>query len=1087
MQLKTSQLEHCWQRGATKARFPDSRILFALVASLFAWASFPVDVTGAELQASELTFEKDIRPIFREHCYDCHGATDQLEGNLDLRLVRFMVRGGESGPAILANQPEQSLLVSRLRAGEMPPGAVPVPEEQIATIERWIAAGAPTARPEPETIGPGLGISAEERDFWSFRPVVAPPIPDIVGSRRIRTPIDAFVLEGMPSGLSLLADAPRATLVKRAYFELIGLPPSPEEMARWLAAPEQTWFSDLIDHLLDSPHYGEHWARHWLDVAGYADSEGQSEQDKDRKWAWQYRDWVIRAFNDNKPFDRFLVEQFAGDELAGPKVGEWTPAQRDLLAATGFLRMAADGTGSGADKLQDRNRVIADTLQIVCTSVLGLTVHCAECHDHRYDPIPQSDYYALRAIFEPALDFRNWRPPEKRLVSFYTEADRRGAAKIEEKVQEVIRQRNVEQAEYMEKALVAELEKHPEPRREAFRTAFETKAKERSEEQTNLLHQDPRLEKLTTGTLYLYINEWRGKRDAWVEKIEATKGEKPPPNFVRALVESPGNTPETKLFHRGLVDQPRQTVLPASLKVTSPEGLPKLFAENAPTLPTTGRRLAFARWLTSGEHPLVGRVIVNRIWMHHFGSPLVGTPGDFGKLGQRPTQPELLDWLATEFARSGWNFKQLHRLIMASAVWRQASFAPLEPSEEDSAAPPPVDPENRYLARRSMRRLGAEAIRDRMLACGGGLTRELYGPPQGLKADYRGQTIVDGTPNRRSLYVRVQRTQPLDMLHTFDAPVMETNCQRRTSTAAATQALMMMNSEFAYAQAGKVAARAAQEASPPSEETRAKLPSLPQAPTSAWQFGYGTVDVEAGQTASFTPLPVWEAKNKQWLGDSSAEDYRGGHVHLTATGGVPDGNGDAVRRWRAPAAGMVSIRGALAHGTDSGNGVQGYIAISKGGLHGGWVVLNGQTETNLDGIRIESGDTIDFVVNNNGSTSSDHFSWEVMLTLAKNTGGEQSFSSTAGFHGPLEDYEALWGQIDRAWEIVLCRKPTIDEWKLAIDLITKQTAYFESHPEQVETIKLPGFYANDIPTVTHLVLTNLCQSLMGCNEFLYVD
>jgi len=1082
MLLKNCNADHVWPLTARKQMALAEGLFPAVVWFLVLWAGSLVSARADG--GGDLTFEKDIRPIFRTHCYDCHGATEKLEGNLDLRLVRFMARGGESGPAIVAHAPEQSLLLSRLRAGEMPPEANRVPDEEIATIEKWIAAGAPTARAEPETIGPGLGVTEEERSFWSFRPLVAPPVPDIIDSRRVRTPIDAFVLEAMPEGLSFLPDASRPALIKRAYFELIGLPPSPGEMARWLAVPGENWFGDLIDHLLSSPHYGEHWARHWLDVAGYADSEGHTEKDQNRDWAWQYRDWVIRALNDNKPFSRFIIEQIAGDELAGVKEGEWTPAQRDLLAATGFLRMAADGTGSGADEPADRNRVIADTLRIVCTSVLGLTVHCAECHDHRYDPIPQSDYYALRAIFEPALDLQNWKPPEDRLVSLYTEADRRGAAKIEEKVQETTRQRDVERAEYLEKALMAELEKHPEELHGVLRAAFEVKAKERSDEQLKLLRDYPKIEKLTKGSLYLYIPEWRTKRDAWVETIAAVEAEKPPQNFVRALVEPPGHMPQTKLFHRGLIDQPRQTVLPAGLTATTGDGIAQRFPENDASVPTTGRRLAFARWLTSGKHPLVGRVIVNRVWMHHFGAALVGTPADFGKLGTPPTHPELLDWLAAEFARSGWNFKQLHRLMIMSTVWRQASFPPAqsaegaaESSQGITESSPPVDPANRYLARRSMVRLGAESIRDRMLTCAGGLTKDLYGPPQGLKADYRGQTIVDGDPNRRSIYVRVRRTQPLDMLHAFDAPVMETNCERRSSSTVPTQALMMMNSEFAYAQAGNVAARAVGEARPLDDETRAQLPPLPTAPISPWHFGYGTVDQEQGRTVSFTPLAVWDWKKKMWQGDRESEQYSGGGSFMTATGGHPDGQADSIRRWVAPRSGVVAIVGAIEHANESGNGVGGRIVSTAAGVHGGWVVHNAKSETNIEEIAVNEGDTIDFVADVNGSTSSDNFTWEVTLVLSPATGDEETFRSADEFHGPAEDYEPLWGQIERAWEVVLCRKPTVDEWKLAIDLVRGQADHYEGHPEQLEQ----GI------TVTRQVLTNLCQSLMGCNEFLYVD
>ena len=313
--------------------------------------------------AEPLTFEHDIRPIFRAHCYDCHGATDEMQGNLDLRLVRFMTAGGESGPAIVPAKPDESYLIQRLRNGEMPPGEDHLPAKELATIERWISEGARTARTEPKTIGSGLGITPEERGFWAFQPVRRPDVPLLAQESRARTPIDALILSASLKDSSFAPDADRLTLVKRAYLTLTGLPPSVEDMNRWHRHSDDHWFERMVNELLASPRYGERWARHWLDVAGYADSEGYTEADQKRGWAWKYRDWVIRSLNDDKPFTDFVIEQLAGDELSGPIHGELTPKQIELLTATGFLRMAADGTGSGANEPQDRNQVIADTIQ----------------------------------------------------------------------------------------------------------------------------------------------------------------------------------------------------------------------------------------------------------------------------------------------------------------------------------------------------------------------------------------------------------------------------------------------------------------------------------------------------------------------------------------------------------------------------------------------------------------------------------------------------------------------------------------------------------------------------------------------------
>ena len=347
------------------------------------------------------TFEADIRPIFRAHCFDCHGATDEKKGGLDLRLVRFQVAGGDSGAAIVPSDPDASYLLERIRAGEMPPSGEKLSPRDIDTIARWIAAGAKTARPEPESIAAGLGITAEERSWWSFQPIKRPAVSVQATEPRVRTQIDALLRASMPEGLSFSPDADKRSLILRSYFDLVGLPPTPEEVDEFVTDQSPDAYEKLVDRLLASPHYGERWARHWLDAAGYSDSEGGAMQDAVRTWAFKYRDYVIRAFNSDKPFDRFLQEQLAGDELAGAISGDLSPAQIDLLTATGFLRTAADGTASGDNTPETRNQVVADTLKIVSSSLLGLTVACAQCHDHRYDPIPQTDYFAMRAVFEP--------------------------------------------------------------------------------------------------------------------------------------------------------------------------------------------------------------------------------------------------------------------------------------------------------------------------------------------------------------------------------------------------------------------------------------------------------------------------------------------------------------------------------------------------------------------------------------------------------------------------------------------------------------------------------------------------------------
>ena len=379
----------------------------------------------------ELTFEGDIRPLFRTYCFDCHGATEKLSGELDLRLVHFMEQGGDSGPAIVKGDAAGSYLLERVKGGEMPPGDHRVPEDKIAILQQWIQEGAKTARPEPASIGPGLGVSAEERAYWAFQTIVRPAVPSITKADRVRTPIDALLLAAMQQhDLSFAADADRQTLIRRAALDLTGLPPTPEQIQQFLDDKDSDAWEKAIDRLLASEHYGERWGRHWLDIAGYADSEGYSNSDQVRTWAFQYRDWVIKAFNSDMAIDQFVVWQLAGDELVTPPYSNMTDDEIARLTATGFLRMVADGTGQENNDVV-RNQVVTDTIKMVSTSLLGLSVGCAQCHDHRYDPISQEDYYRIRAVFEPALDPQQWHVPSGRAISLYTDEDHAKAAEVE--------------------------------------------------------------------------------------------------------------------------------------------------------------------------------------------------------------------------------------------------------------------------------------------------------------------------------------------------------------------------------------------------------------------------------------------------------------------------------------------------------------------------------------------------------------------------------------------------------------------------------------------------------------------------------
>ena len=745
------------------------------------------------------TFERNVRPILKAYCLDCHGGGAELKAKLDLRLARTAIRGGKGGPALVPGKPGESVLVDRIREGEMPPTEKKVPPAQVAVIERWIAQGARALRDEPASLPPGIDITPEERAFWAFQPIRRPEPPAIVRGPedRVRTPIDAFLLaELRRHGSTFAPEADRLTLLRRAAFDLTGLPPSNDLVDAFLGDRRSDAYERAIDRLLDSPHYGERWARHWLDVAGYADSDGNGNDDTPRAYAYKYRDYVIRSFNADKPLDRFIVEQMAGDELVPRPWSNLKPEQVETLAATGFLRMAADATSTGApDQALASNQVVADTLKIVGSSLLGLTVGCAQCHDHRYDPIPQSDYYRLRAVFEPALDPNHWRRPSQRLVTLYTDADRAKAAEVEAQAGKLEKALEPKVDKYMAEALEKELTKHPADVRGKLRDARNAPEARRSAEQKQLLASHPSVN-ISEGVLYQYNQAAADDLKKEREKIAAVSARKPVEDFVSVLDEVPGVLPETHVFHRGDHRQPVRPVGPGDLTIAAPTGAQFEVARKDPGLPTSGRRLAYARHLVDGRHPLVGRVLANRIWMHHFGRGLVETPGDLGALGTRPTHPDLLDWLASELVRHGWSLKRMHRLIMTSAAYRQSS-------RRESAGADAVDA---WYGRYPVRRLDAEALRDRVLGASGRLDRTLFGRPVPIAEDAVGQVNAANDSPRRSLYLEVRRTRPVSLLAAFDAPVMAVNCDRRMPSTSAPQSLMLMNSDFVLDHAKAMAA-----------------------------------------------------------------------------------------------------------------------------------------------------------------------------------------------------------------------------------------------------------------------------------------
>ena len=815
-------------------------------------SSLAVTARGAE---AVLTFEKDVRPIVKAHCTHCHGEEEKPEGGVDLRLRRFMdmaLDGG--GHVVVAGDPANSELVKIIKSGEMPKKGKKISEADLAIIEKWIAQGAKTAKPEPLVMAPGPIIMDEDREYWAFQPVKRPKVPVKVDAKEVRTPVDAFVMAKLgEKGLHMAPEADQRTLIRRVTLDLTGLLPTPEEVETFVNDKSPLAYEQLVERLLASKNYGERWARHWLDVVGYADSNGYSEADSVRPQAWRFRDYVIRAMNEDKPWDEFIQEQLAGDELAGATHADFQqavldPRRTDQLVATAFLRMAPDGTGDTVDDVKlAKNQVIAEQMKITTSSLMGMTVACAQCHDHRYDPITQADYYRLRAVFDPAYNWEAWRAPAQRLYSLYSPEERAKAAEIEVKAKEIEVEARAMSKKFLDEIFEVEIKKVPEAEQAAFRIARDTPKEKHTPEQKALIKKYPSA--LATYSLNLYDKKKQDIVDAKMAEAKKLRATKPAEGFVMALMEVKGQVPATKLFNRGDHDQPKQEVTPGELSIlASPQIEP--FKPVPVSSGSTGRRLAYAQWLTSGKHPLTARVLVNRFWLNHMGRGIVNTPGDFGRQGELPSHPELLDYLADEFVKSGWKLKSLHRLILLSNAYRQSSV---------NDASLQADPDNKLYARFKLRRIDAETLRDSMLAATGTLVQTSYGPPSGIGRDPQGRVVTGidkGTITvnkvdpggaddfRRSIYVQVRRSKPVTVLDTFDAPTMSPNCEMRAQTTVAPQSLLLMNDTFVLESSRRLADRLESE-SPGNRDAQIKR---------AWTLLFGKPATRADVTRSLAYL-----------------------------------------------------------------------------------------------------------------------------------------------------------------------------------------------------------------------------------------
>ncbi|MGP0070067.1 MAG: PSD1 and planctomycete cytochrome C domain-containing protein [Isosphaeraceae bacterium] len=745
----------------------------------------PVDCSGGEAEtevraAREKFFEQSVRPLLVENCYSCH-AEKQQKGGLRLDSLESILKGGDSGPAVVPGKPDDSLMVEAIHYEglEMPPTGRLAPEH-VDVLTRWVSLGAPWPARNHMAMGsapsPSRSVLTSGPPLWSLQPLRRPLVPDIGSggsegwSDWCRNPIDRFILNGLlDRGLTPTAEADKATLIRRVTFDLTGLPPSPKAIDAFLADEAPDAYERLVDRLLASPRYGQRWARHWLDLVRYAESDGYR-SDAYRPAAWRYRDYVVRSFNGDRPYDRFLTEQLAGDEL--------DPDDPELRVATGYFRLGPyeynqrNVPGQWADILNDITDVTGEVF-------LGLSIGCARCHDHKFDPILQKDYYRLQAFFTPLLPrddlpmarSKEWLEYQSRLATW-----EKAAAGILRELDAIARP-------HRDRGRASAIAKFPDEikailaKPEAGRTPLERQIGALAYRQISYEHEQvPALLKGPEKTRWTALQNELHRFDA-MKPIE--------PGLVMSATDVGPEAPPTVIPG----DRKNEPIQPGFLSALDPA---PARIEPSPSAPrSTGRRLALARWLCRPENPLSTRVIVNRIWQGHFGRGLVGTSGDFGRLGETPSHPELLDWLTTEFVARGWRWKPIHRMILTSAAYRQAASRP----GSELADAHRVDPENRLLWKRSSRRLDAEEIRDAMLAVSGELEPSLGGPS------------VEFSRARRTVETRVRRNARDPLLDAFDAPDASGTTSRRDTTTTSTQALLLINGGWTLARARALADR----------------------------------------------------------------------------------------------------------------------------------------------------------------------------------------------------------------------------------------------------------------------------------------
>ena len=1078
----------------------------AMLACLLSAPGLAADSISTEVEwAAGVFFEEQVKPILQNACYECHShSAKSVKGGLYLDSRSGWEQGGNSGQSIVPGDPEASLLIRAVRYLdedlEMPPKGKQLSGEQVAVLETWVRHGAYDPR-----VRESLDEASASDLHWAFQPVTAPALPEVDDRSWAKTAVDRFVLKQLEErGMRPSPRADKPTLIRRAYFDLIGLPPTIEEVQQFEADRSPNAFVRVVDQLLASPQYGERWGRHWLDVARYADTKGYVFQEERRfPYSYTYRDYVIDAFNRDLPYDEFILEQLAADRM---ERGDDPRA----LAGMGFLTL-------GRRFLNNQHDIIDDRIDVVTRGLMGLTVSCARCHDHKYDPIPTADYYSLYGVFassqepgeRPLLEFDStsslYRDYEKELASITSEWNEYRIFNQEGALSKARKQTG----DYLSVLFDAremsrsEMENLVKKRKLgpviAFRWQTYLKGLEEkqdavfspwlkmtrlddlaSEARTilvaltsdaesgqgvnSVLAERLRAAMPTTieglagvyGDLFSEIeDEWRSLPegaeslvDPNREAIRQVMYQDGAPTMIplgqatqllevrvqekirslkRKVDKLPATHPGAPARAMALVDRERAVEPVVFLRGKPGSRGPKVPRQFLSVVAGEKRlpfkdgsgRLELAKAIVQPENPLTSRVIMNRLWGYHFGKPLVATPSDFGIRADPPSHPELLDYLAAHLVSEGWSIKRMHRLMMLSSAYQQASA----PNSWHTAK----DSENRYLWRMNRKRLELEPLRDTLLAVSGSLDAKIGGQPVEI-------TEAPYAP-RRTVYGFIERQNLPGLFRTFDLASPDSSSSGRFETTVPQQALFMVNSPFVQnlarnleqkiesrnleGQSEKIDAlfRQVLQRKPSREETRLAREFLASQLSdeqtvnhgSDWQYGYGSVDAESNRTTAFTPFEFYSKRS--WRGGEELPDATLDWAHLTRDGGHP-GAGDqlaVIRRWTAPYASQFDIEGDLKHSNDSGDGIRSWLVSSRRGIIESWDLFDRSQKMNVHGIGLEAGDTLDFVVSARENVSHDSFDWRVKIRTPQSPllSDRRFWDSREDFEGPQDPVPVL--------------------------------------------------------------------------------